>query len=185
MPRPAKAKPTVSRDESTSPPRKAIPEKCCKCAMLSASQAQALHGTDGDGCWNPSVCYSRRSYARHRDRRNQVRRRKQQQAVLETLSVDSSEFAGLITAILVIYRKSGAATPVHAISAEIWQGQERCAVVAPLHCMGMVPSQVIAYVRKMLALLDTTYGIKKFASEERLDPFLCPLRPCPHHPEAQ
>ncbi len=55
---------------------KSIPDKCKKCAMLSASQAQELHGNDGDRCWNPNVCYSRRSYARHRDRRNLVRARK-------------------------------------------------------------------------------------------------------------
>ena len=42
---------------------KGIPEKCKKCAMLSADQAQELHGNDGDRCWNPAVCYSRRSYA--------------------------------------------------------------------------------------------------------------------------
>ena len=42
---------------------KAIPDKCKKCAMLSAAQAQELHGDLGDRCWNPNVCYSRRSYA--------------------------------------------------------------------------------------------------------------------------
>jgi hypothetical protein len=31
---------------------KSIPEKCKKCAMLSATQAQELHGNDGDRCWN-------------------------------------------------------------------------------------------------------------------------------------
>ena len=43
--------------------------------MLSAAQAQELHGELGDRCWSPSVCYSRRSYARHRDRRNLIRSR--------------------------------------------------------------------------------------------------------------
>ncbi|MFN8970705.1 MAG: hypothetical protein ACK5XR_18725 [Pseudanabaena sp.] len=37
---------------------KSIPEKYKKCAMLSAAQAQELHGNDGDRCWNPKVCYS-------------------------------------------------------------------------------------------------------------------------------
>ena len=36
---------------------KGIPEKCKKCAMLSAAQAQELHGNDGDRCWNPNVCH--------------------------------------------------------------------------------------------------------------------------------
>ncbi|PZU92091.1 MAG: hypothetical protein DCE90_18840 [Pseudanabaena sp.] len=54
---------------------KAIPAKCKKCAMLSAAQAQELHGELGDRCWSPAVCYSRRSYARHRDHRNLIRSR--------------------------------------------------------------------------------------------------------------
>jgi hypothetical protein len=54
---------------------KVIPEKCKKCAMLSAAQAQELHGNNGDRFWNPAVCYSRRSYARHCDRRNLIRSR--------------------------------------------------------------------------------------------------------------
>ena len=34
---------------------KGIPERCKKCAMLSAAQAQEIHGTDGDRCWNPAI----------------------------------------------------------------------------------------------------------------------------------
>lgn len=153
--------------------------------MLSAAQAQDLHGVDGDGCWNPAVCYSRRSYARHRDRRNQARRHTYQKITLEQLSVDISEFADLFAAVLVVYRQPGAETPVHAISAEIWRGQEQYAVVQPIHCMGLMPSQVLAYVQKMLNTLNVNYRITLFASEERLDPHLCPIRPCPHHPESR
>lgn len=56
------------------------------------------------------------------------------------------------------------------------------AIVAPIHCVGMVPSQIHAYVRKLLELLDEEYGIRKFASLERFDPHLCPIRPCIHDP---
>lgn len=151
--------------------------------MLSAEQAQMLHGPEGDDCWNPQVCYSRRSYARHRDRRNQARNRKRQTAVLEELSVDITEFTEIWTAVLIVYRRPGVDTPVHAIAAQIWQGQQQVAVVQPIHCLGMVPSQVHTYVRKLLAVLEERYGIRKFASLERFDPELCPLRPCVHHPQ--
>ncbi|KAM3092132.1 hypothetical protein ACKFKG_23340 [Phormidesmis sp. 146-35] len=161
---------------------KAIPLKCQKCAMLDATQAQALHGTEGDGCWNPKVCYSRRSYARHRDRKNQQRNRSRQESVLKTLEVEIPEFAYLYYAVLVVYRAAGGDTPVHAISAQVWQGQQQIAIAAPIHCVGMVPSQVHAYIRKLLDLLDEEYGIRKFASLERVDPHLCPMRPCLHHP---
>ncbi|MBD0335439.1 MAG: hypothetical protein ICV62_08120 [Cyanobacteria bacterium Co-bin13] len=151
--------------------------------MLSAEQAQVLHGPEGNDCWDPAVCYSRRSYARHRDRINQARNRRRRPVDLEQVSVDLGPLAQVVFAVLVVYRKAGADTPVHAVGAEIWQGQEKVAVVPPIHCAGLVPSQVHAYVSKMLQLLEDRYAIKKFASQVRLDPDLCRLRPCPLHPE--
>lgn len=160
---------------------KAIPEKCKKCAMLVAAQAQELHGKHGDGCWNPQVCYSRRSYARHRDRTNLIRSRKRNQAITE-LTVNLAEFTDMFWAVLVVYRRAGTDTPIHAIASEVWKGQEKFGAIPPIHCVGMTASQVHSYVQKMLVLLETNYEIKKFASQERLDPWLCPLRPCPCHP---
>lgn len=178
-------KPNANRSSSDSSAKelkkRGLPEKCRKCAMLSAEQAQALHGATGDGCWNPAVCYSRRSYARHRDRINQTRSRKRKGTQLEEIAVEFEPLSQLVFGVLVVYRKAGADTPVHAIGAEIWQGQEKVAVVPPVHCMGMLPSQVHTYVGKMLSLLEERYGIKKFASQTRLDPDLCPTRPCPFH----
>lgn len=158
---------------------KTLPEKCCKCAMLSAEQAQKLHGEAGDGCWNPSVCYSRRSYARNRGRINQTRSRKRKEAGLKEIQVEFEPLNQLVFGVLVVYRSAGTDTPVHAIAAEIWQGQEKVAIVPPVHCAGMVPSQVHTYVGKMLNVLEERYGIKKFASLTRLDPNLCSIRPCP------
>ncbi|NJO63194.1 MAG: hypothetical protein HC836_34735, partial [Richelia sp. RM2_1_2] len=86
-------------------------------------------------------------------------------------------------ATLIVYRPVGESTPVHAIAAEIWQGQQLQAKIQPIHCVGMVRSQILNYVTKLLEVLGTNYGIKKFASLERLDPDRCPIRPCPHHPE--
>ncbi|WP_088888778.1 hypothetical protein [Leptolyngbya ohadii] len=158
---------------------KGLPEKCRKCAMLSAEQAQVLHGKEGDNCWNPGVCYSRRSYVRHRDRINQTRSRKRKEGRLEQISVEFEPLSQLVYGVLVVYRKAGADTPVHAIAAEIWQGQEKIAIVPAVHCGGLVPSQVHTYVGKMLSVLEKRYGIRKFASQTRLDPDLCPLHPCP------
>lgn len=169
-------------DTSRTPGKKrTLPEKCRKCAMLSAEQAQTLHGAEGDGCWNPSVCYSRRSYARNRDRINQTRSRKRKEGELEQIPVEFEPLSQTLFGVLVVYRKAGVDTPVHAIAAEIWQGQEKVAIVPPVHCIGMVPSQVHQYVGKMLSLLEERYGIRKFASQTRLDPELCAVRPCPLH----
>jgi hypothetical protein len=160
---------------------KSIPEKCKKCAMLSAEQAQEIHGSDGDNCWNPAVCYSRRSYARHRDRRKLLRSRKQS-LTNPDLTVNIAEFKDTFWAVLVIYRRTGTDMPIHAIAAEVWKGQEKFAAIPPIHCVGMTASQVHSYVQKVIELLDSSYAIQKFASQERLDPFLCPLRPCPCYP---
>lgn len=159
--------------------KRGLPEKCRKCAMLSAEQAQALHGLEGDNCWNPAVCYSRRSYARHRDRVNQTRSRKRKEGGLEQIPIEFEPLNQLVFGVLVVYREAGSDTPVHAIAAEIWQGQEKVAIVPAVHCGGMVPSQVHQYVSKMLNVLEQRYGIKKFASQTRLDPDLCAIRPCP------
>jgi hypothetical protein len=53
-------------------PTRKIPDKCLRCAALSADQAKVLHGVDGNGCWDRKVCPSRRSYIRHRDRAEMV-----------------------------------------------------------------------------------------------------------------
>lgn len=152
--------------------------------MLDAPQAQVLHGTEGDGCWNPKVCYSRRSYARHRDRKNQQRNRQRQEVVIELLPPEIEAFGELYYAVLVIYREVGAESIVHAISAQVWQGQNQVAIVPSIHCVGMVPSQIHQYVKKLLELLENKYGIRKFASLEQLDPQLCPIRPCIHYQDA-
>ena len=160
---------------------KSIPLKCQKCAMRDAAQAQLLHGLEGDGCWNPKVCYSRRSYARHRDRKNQQRNRQRQETVIELVPDHVEAFQTLHYAVLVVYREAGAESVVHAIAAQVWQGQTPIAIVPPIHCVGMMPSQVHQYVRKLLELLENNYGIRKFAALERLDPQCCPIRPCIHH----
>ena len=162
---------------------KPSPAKCRKCAVLSADKAKELHGVDGDNCWNPSVCYSRRSHARHRDRRNQARNLKRA-GTIENISIDIEEFSEIYFATLIVYRPLGDTTPVHAIGAQIWKGQKLHAEIQPIHCVGMVRSQILSYVTKMLGALGANYGIKKFASLERLDLDRCPIRPCPHHPES-
>ncbi|NJL10688.1 MAG: hypothetical protein HC908_12335 [Calothrix sp. SM1_7_51] len=162
--------------------KRKIPEKCRKCAMLTADVAKSIHGVDGDNCCHPKLCHSKRSHIKHRDRRNQARNRKRQAGVIEEITVPIEEFTEIITAVLIVWRSPGAMTPVHAIAAEIWRGQEKIANVQAIHCVGMVRSQVLAYVGKMLDVLGDNYGVKKFASLERLDPDMCPIRPCPHFP---
>jgi hypothetical protein len=157
-------------------PTRKIPDKCLRCAALSAAQAKALHGVEGNGCWESAVCPSRRSYIWHRDRRNQARSRKRYEK-LQTLMIEPATLPSITYAVLVVYREAGD-SPVHGIGAEVWCDQEKIAQVAPIHCCQMVPTQVHLYVQKLLELLGQHYGIKKFASLVRLDPHLCPIEDC-------
>ncbi|MBE9033518.1 hypothetical protein IQ266_27710 [filamentous cyanobacterium LEGE 11480] len=152
-----------------------------RCAALSAAQAKALHDSDGDDCWDSKVCPSRRSYIRNRDRRNQARRRKRY-AELQTLEVPEMGLPQITYAVLIVYREPGD-SPVHAIAAEVWQDQEKVAQVPPIYCCQMVPSQVHVYIQKLLELLKQNYGIKKFASLVRLDPYQCSIEGCFLHPK--
>jgi hypothetical protein len=172
--------PKSLKSESLS--KRKIPDKCLRCAALSAEQAKVLHGVDGDKCWDSAVCPSRRSYIRNRDRRNQARSRKRYEK-LQTLAVEPTQLPSITYAVLMVYREPGD-SPVHAIGAEVWIDQEKIAQVAPIHCCQMVPSQVHGYVQQMLALLGEHYGIKKFASQVRLDPRLCPIADCFLRPQA-
>jgi hypothetical protein len=167
--------PKKAPKESAAPTRK-VPDKCLRCAALSASQAKVLHGSEGTDCWDSKVCPSRRSYIRHRDRRNQSRSRKRHEK-LQTLTLDKTGLPSITYAVLVVYRETGD-SPVHGIAAEVWLDQEKIAQVAPIHCCQMVPSQVHIYVQKLLGLLEENYGVKKFASLVRLDPYLCPITDC-------
>jgi hypothetical protein len=88
--------------------------------------------------------YSRRSYARHRDRRNLIRSRQRGDSD-ENLVVITDEFASVYWAVLVIYRQSGTDTPIHGIADQVWKGQEKFAAIPPVHCAGMVATQVHTY----------------------------------------
>jgi hypothetical protein len=147
----------VKKPAQPETPTRKIPDKCVRCAALSAAQAKSLHGVEGNGCWDSAVCPSRRSYIRHRDRRNQNRSRKRYEK-LQTLTIEPATLPSIIYAVLVLYREPGD-SPVHGIGAEVWCDQEKIAQVAPIHCCQMVPTQVHLYVQKLLELLGQHYGM--------------------------
>jgi hypothetical protein len=94
-------------------PTRQIPDKCLRCAALSAPQVKALHGVEGNGCWDSKVCPSRRSYIRHRDRRNQFRSRKRDKK-LQTLT-EPTGLLSITDVVLVVYREPGD-SPAHGLS---------------------------------------------------------------------
>ena len=137
---------------------KALPEKCRLCAKLPATEAKQLHDDEGDQCWDSRVCPNRRSYARHRDRRNQQRNQKRwtEQGRIPVQLTDQSLSGEAIaeirdhpgikqiqfdtelpdagySAVLQVYRRAVDA-PLVAIAGEVWRGRTKEADIAPISC---------------------------------------------------
>jgi hypothetical protein len=179
---------------------KALPEKCRLCAKLPAIDAKKLHGTEGDNCWDARVCPNRRSYARHRDRRNQQRNQQRwiqqgriavkltDEPLTDTVITQLRDQTGLTqiqfettlpdvgySAVLQVYRRAVDA-PLVAIAGEVWRGREKVAEIAPIACATLTPRQVEIYVERLLKKLTEIYGIRKFAALEEHAPEAYQLR---------
>lgn len=173
-------------------PRKA-PQKCYKCAALAIEQVHQLHGspkTDpqnfvrdlnipSDGCYDSKLCPPRRSRLKNPELARQKRALKQQEHQLQQLHLDSPQ-TDLVYAVLIVYREAGYDSPIHAIAGSVWKGNDQIVEIKPVHCEGMTPSVLEAYVERMLSILHQEYGIRKFAAMTRQDPQRCPIRPCFH-----
>lgn len=82
-------------------------------------------------------------------------------------------------AILVLYRQNSNA-PVHAVAAEIWQGDQKIAEVKAVHCMGMKGDRVSAYIKEILVSLSQKFGVTRFEDVIRDVPVeYCPISRCP------
>jgi cell division protein FtsB len=82
-------------------------------------------------------------------------------------------------AILVLYRQQANA-PVHAVAAEVWQGNQQIAVVPPVHCLGLKGDRVSAYIKDVLASLTQQFGVTRFEDViKELPVARCPINPCP------
>lgn len=172
-----------------------INRKCQHCATLPAEEAIALHGIEGDNCWNPGNCrglgydcHRRRNHYRHRQTENQTRRRMrklQGQEIqanvpkLEPIEFIPSSSLFPYAAVLVLYRQ-GKDTPVHAVAAEIWQGDRKIRQVDATHCMGMRGNEVTAYIREVLEQLHQQFGVSRFEDVIKEIPVeQCPIENCP------
>ncbi|MBW4542244.1 MAG: hypothetical protein KME43_24375 [Myxacorys chilensis ATA2-1-KO14] len=178
---------------------KSLPEKCRLCAKLPATEAKQRHGVEGDGCWDSRVCPNRRSYARHRDRRNQQRNQKRwaeqgritvqldddplaadtlaqirQHSGMKQIQFETELPDAGYSAVLKVYRRAVDA-PLVAISGEVWCGRIKEAEIVPIACATLTPRQVEIYVERLLKKLSEVYGIRKFAALEELAPELYSL----------
>jgi hypothetical protein len=189
-------------------PQKCV--KCALLSIEDAIALHGPNGR-GEPCWNPNVCHRRRSHYRHRDENNRKRRTGRISASQMTSSSATSPATSPITspptspsnpsisatssavvevdllpsphtssAVLVMYQATADA-PLHAIGAEVWLGNEKKAIIKPVHCLGMRSPQIKEYIaQRMLPILHQHFGIMAFEREYKvLHPNQCPLEPCP------
>jgi hypothetical protein len=94
--------------------RPKTPEKCVRCALLSADTAKSTHD-----CWVSETCPSKRHYIKNRDRISQGRK-KQRIEVVHQVVVPEVVYGNLL-----IWRELRQDSPIHAIGADIWDGERR------------------------------------------------------------
>jgi hypothetical protein len=160
---------------------KKIAHNCFQCSKLSNGEAQAK------SCWDADRCPNRRHYQRNKERISQQRKT---QAKLSDRPEESTAIASETTiaidhpigttASIIFYRERQDA-PVHAIAAEVWQGNRKVLNVKPMHCLGLSPAQVVQMMAEILKACSVELDVElsKFASKVELHPSLCPIRPCP------
>jgi len=69
-------------------------------------------------------------------------------------------------AVLHLYRER-VDMPLHAISSELWMGQEKKATIEPVHCLGLTSRQVATYLQEVLQVFSHKYevAIAKFSAQ--------------------
>lgn len=75
-------------------------------------------------------------------------------------------------------------SPLHALGAELWIGNNRVAKIEPVHCLGLTEMQIKTLLVRILDGFSQHSGIKieRFRSSVELNPLNCPIRSCPLHP---
>lgn len=168
---------------------RSIQQKCLECAFLSMEEVHGLHGQQGDGCWEPSLCRSKRSVYRNRDRTLKKRREKYVETVGAQIGLADQEIEALKVSrhalYVTMYQDEGHQGEPHAIEARVWIENEIVAFSEPRHCFGMTQDDLRKYVLHFKHRLQTESQITintqtKFIN---LPTAQCPIRPCPLHPE--
>jgi hypothetical protein len=165
---------------------KKVAHNCFQCSKLSHDEAQIKP------CWDADRCPNRRHYQRNKERISQQRRSLKTQAKLSdytgestTIPIASSTTIAIDhpigTAASIIFYRERQDAPVHAIAAEIWQGNRKVLNVKPMHCLGLSPSQVVGMMAEILKAcsIELEVELSRFVSKVELHPSLCPIRPCP------
>ena len=155
-------------------------DKCRQCSKLTVENAIARHGKLGDGCWVGELCHKRRTFYKKRNLYNCNRRlkyhgEKESATRLESITIPT------VPAVIVYFYRQRKDEPLHALSVELWVGQQKKATRVPVHTLGWREVNVREYITSAIASFSQQYEvtINGVAATVELNPQLCPLAPCP------
>jgi hypothetical protein len=153
-----------------------LQKKCSICSQLTTKKARLLHGQEGDGCWDDKYCHNRRSFYRKQARTNNG------ENTIQSVVVEPPQN---YFAILLLYKEPGE-RPLHALGAELWQGQTPLCKLQPVHCFGLTGGTIREYTQQVLEAFSKQCGmsLSKYKDIFEVSPEKCPIRPCPLHPES-
>ena len=153
-------------------------DKCRQCSKLSVETAIARHGEQGDGCWVGERCHKRRTYYKKRDLYNRNRRLKYRGEKEAAAQLDAKSIP-TIPVVVVYFSRQRKDEPLHALSVELWVGQQKKAAREPVHTLGWRETQVREYITSAIAQFNQQYevSISGIAATVELNPGLCPLAP--------
>ncbi len=155
-------------------------DKCRQCSKLTVESAIARHGEQGDGCWVGELCHKRRTYYKKRDLYNRNRRLKYRGEKESSKQLESVNIP-IVPAVIIYFYRGRKDEPLHALSVELWVGQQKKDTREPVHTLGWREGQVRDYIKGAIASFSQQYEItiSGVAATVELKPNLCPLNPCP------
>lgn len=163
-------------------------DKCRQCSKLSVETAISRHGEQGDGCWVGELCHKRRTYYKKRDLYNRNRRLKyrgEKESAVQLEAMAKPAVPGIaiptVPAVIVYFYRQRKDEPLHAVSVELWVGQQKKATREPVHTLGWKEAHVREYITNAIAHFNQQHevSISGIAATVELNPSLCPLFPCP------
>jgi hypothetical protein len=144
---------------------KKVAHNCFQCSKLSHDEAQIKP------CWDADRCPNRRHYQQNKERISQQRQSLRTQAKLADYTEQSTTIAitsgttividhPIGTPASIIFYRERQDAPVHAITAEVWQGNKKVLNIKPMHCLGLSPAQVVGMMADILKACSTDSRIE-------------------------
>jgi len=146
-------------------------KECHRCAQLEIIDVHAQHGAGGDNCYQPSKCKDVRSKI-NAAATAKIKGKLDRAAALGKIEIDAPQPH---YSFLKVWAEERSDAPIHAIGAEIWQGNSQIAEIAPQHCMGWKPLDCIGYATQLRDAIRTKYKVKAFEARLLLSPLACPI----------